>query len=234
MQKTDIEWVINKDGSRGFSANPVRGRCPHFGTSTCGTYCYAESFRIRNKWPEELSFHVEVLDAIARRKKPATIFMGSMIDLWADAIYRYWQDAIIETMRHAPQHTYLLCTKNPNFYYYDEFSPPPSNIWFGASITTVNQASTFSDTMRILRSKGYQTFFSAEPLMEDIAEYIDMEAISKIIIGAMTGKNPILPQRQWVEKIIEKANKAGIEVFVKNNLIEVYRELSPRWKFGGW
>jgi len=77
MQKSSIEWCQNPDGTRGFTSNPVKGKCP----VGC-KYCYAEKIRKHYGWPEKLSFHAEELSAIRRRKKPAGIFLGSMIELF--------------------------------------------------------------------------------------------------------------------------------------------------------
>ncbi len=79
MQKTNIEWVINPDGSQGYTSNPVRGECP-VGCS----YCYVKPLRTRYGWHKDIRFYPRELEAIRKRKKPAGIFLGSTIELFHD------------------------------------------------------------------------------------------------------------------------------------------------------
>lgn len=104
MHKTKIEYVD-------FTVNPITGKCPH-GCS----YCYAERMRKRFKWPEKMEFKIEVLRKIRRRKKPTSIFMGSMFDLFSDKIIESWIDNILYICKLCPQHTFLFLTKNPKRY----------------------------------------------------------------------------------------------------------------------
>ena len=60
-------------------------------------------------------------------------------------------------------------------------------------------------------------FVSFEPLLEDIGQYIDFNSIDWIIIGSQT--QPLkLPNKEWVYRIIDKADEQNIPVFLKNNL----------------
>ena len=219
MKKSKIEWTE-------FTANPIRGRCPHFGTAMCGTYCYA---RKRNpNWDKKPFFVPGVLDGINKRKKSATIFIGSVIDIWADAIPDKILKEIYGTAL-AAMHTILFCTKNPSRYYSAQIVS--SNIWFGASTPDASKAATFCDTLSILRSHGAQTYLSAEPLMEPIAKYLDPEAYGGIIIGAMTGTGSVKPKKQWVLDIITVST--GKPIFIKDNLLSIYPDL-PRLRETAW
>jgi Bacteriophage protein gp37 len=73
MNKTQIEWVINPDGSHGYTWNPVTG-C----LNGC-SYCYAAKMAKRFKQSFEPTFHEERLREPFKLKKPSTIFVGGWI-----------------------------------------------------------------------------------------------------------------------------------------------------------
>lgn len=100
MNKTAIEWCD-------FTVNPVVGKCPH----DCW-YCYAEPIR-KKMYPEEMQFLPERLKF---RKKPASIFIGSMFDIFADKVSSLWIYEIIRIVKLYRQHTFLFLTKNPERY----------------------------------------------------------------------------------------------------------------------
>jgi len=220
MQKTNIEWVINHDGSRGFTSNPIKGKCPHFATNKCGSYCYAEKIRNRFKQPRELSFHPGEFNKIIARKKPSTIFIGSAFDIFAEEVPSEWILKIYEVTRMAEQHKFIFLTKNPSRYY-SLPKPYPANVWLGASTPDANSCSTFCNTLKILKNNGAQTFVSAEPLLEPISEYIDFDAIDGIIVGALTGhKNALLQMAHMEVSAIKHnliASRSDATLFVKEN-----------------
>lgn len=210
MNKSGIEWTE-------FTSNPVSGKCRH----ACN-YCYAERIRRRFKQTEKLSWHPERLLAIEKRKKPATIFMGSMHDIFGDWIPDKWIAEIIKTAKDCPQHTFLFLTKNPKRYARFVF---PENCWLGYT----------DDGMQNLRNWVYMqhiknTFVSFEPLQGNKLN-VNFDIIGSVIIGAMTGLEAVKPERIWVEKIIEKAE--GKPVFIKNNLLSIFPDL-PRKQETAW
>jgi protein gp37 len=220
MNNTGIEWTQ-------FTANPIRGKCPHFGTPSCGIYCYAK--RRNPNWSKAPFFVPAVLDEIKKRKKPAVIFVGSVIDIWADAIPDEWVKEIYGVALATMQHTIVFCSKNPSRYYLAEIYR--RGIWFGASTPDANKTATFCDTLSILRGRGARTFISAEPLIEPIAKYLDTDAFDGIIIGAMTGPGAVKPEKQWITDIIDVS--AGKAIFLKDNMLELFPEL-PRLRETAW
>ena len=206
MNKSKIEWCD-------FTSNPIRGKCLH----GCW-YCYAERIRQRFNEPEEVCFHDSELGAIRRRKKPATIFIGSTHDIFGDWVTDAWIEAILSICKQKHEHTFLFLTKNPKRYLHFQF---PGNCWCGATVTEPADYFYY----------GPQTFVSIEPLMADIGPvHIGIE---QIIIGAMTGPNAVKPKREWVENIIDL--NPGKPIFVKDNLLKLFPDLSRRelaWPIG--
>lgn len=218
MQKTKIEWVINPDGSQGFTSNPIRGQCKHL----C-KYCYAERIRLRFKQqPAEMSWHPAELEKIERRKKPATFFMGSMYDIFGEWVSSEKIAMIIKTAINSPQHTFIFLTKNPRRY------PGfilPENCWAGYSddgLQKKNKDWSFYSGFK-------NQFISFEPLIGDRIN-IDFSRIDWAIIGALTDKKgrPVdSGNKDLIFKIIADAHFSNTPIFIKNSLYKLYPDL-PR------
>ena len=214
MQRSNIEWTE-------FVSNPIRGRCGHFGTSICGSYCYAEAIRTRFKQPAEMSWHPKELETIKRRKKPATIFMGSMYDIFGQWVPDNWICRIIQAAKKCPQHKFIFLTKNPARYTEFDF---PDNCYLGYSDDGTKDKRDWA----YLKGKR-NAFVSLEPLRGDKVN-IHTGIIQQVIIGAQTGAGAIKPSKEVVEEAIKAMDRAGIAVFLKNNLMHIYPDLPKRRK----
>lgn len=206
--KTSIEWVKNPDGTQGFTSNPVRGECP-VGCS----YCYVKPFRTRYGWHKDIRFYPEELEAICKRRKHAGIFLGSTIELFHNKTIQYMPE-IMETIRTCPQHRFYLLTKQPQNL--PQWSPFPDNCWVGVTATDnlmFQLALHHLDDVKVsLR------FISFEPLLNRIEDAHLVKGFDWVIIGAQT--KPYKPPKiEWVEEIVRAAGKAGIPVFLKDNLM---------------
>ena len=214
MNRTSIDWAQ-------YSWNAVTG-CLH----GCD-YCYARRIAERFHGPGGFkpAFHENRLDEPYKIKKPSRIFVGSMCDLFGDWVPNDWIYSVLATCEMNPQHQYLFLTKNPERYerlfIYDEKIKPHANWWLGATFDTANDTSTFRDHLWPLHEEGWHTWASAEPLLEDIASYMEWEdTIDWLVIGAMTGpgSKERQPQREWVRKLVVEADNYGIPVFMKRSL----------------
>lgn len=161
-------------------------------------------------------------------KKPSRVFVCSMADLFGDWVPDDWITQVLAACEAAPQHQYLFLTKNPmryeQLFIYQEKIKPHANWWLGATFDTANDTSTFRDHLWPLHEEGWHTWASAEPLLEDIAPYMDWgDTIDWLVIGAMTGpgsKNR-QPKGEWVEGLTEQAIAHGVPVFHKRSLASV-------------
>lgn len=144
--------------------------------------------------------------------------------------------AVFEACEKAPQHRYLFLTKNPKRYYDlaeqgDEPNgklPIASNMWFGTTITSVKDPIFWGD--------GWNTFLSIEPLLTDFKELtaaFSKTSIKWVIIGVETGnrKNKVVPEKAWIDNIVNNCDNNGIPVFMKDSLIPIVGEENMRREF---
>ncbi len=173
------------------------------------------------------TFHRYRLDIPARWKRPRNIFVCSMADLFGDWVPDEWIEEVLKACDKASQHRYLFLTKNPKRYRnLQELLPihrrPPhvAELWFGASYT--GEASYIHP-----RIYGpFSQFVSVEPLLKAPSE-ADCFGLATcndwVIIGAETGhrKGKVLPERAWIDKILEICERHHTPVFMKESLREI-------------
>jgi len=229
VNRTNIGWVINPDGSKGWSWNPVVGclkNCTYADADgNKEPYCYARQVAKRSKCPKcrtfEPHFHRERLENTAR--KPSTIFIGSMCDLWGDWVPAQWIKEIRVIVQNS-QHTLLTLTKNPKRYL--EFDLP-ENMWCGVTIEgtmeSLHRAEMFQYVWQQTKTfnKGFASF---EPLLEDCGECFSSafsEGVYKgIIIGPLNHKGQTVTKREWILNLTELAVEAGVPVFHKEECLK--------------
>lgn len=227
LTRTKIEWVKNPDGTQGFSANPIKGRCP-VGCKWC--YAWGEdnpqALVKRFKWDKTLRFEPKVLRDIEKRKAPSGIFMCSTMELFHFRIDEDWRSQILWTIRENERHRFYLLTKRPDQMPSPFFVP---HCWVGVTVTSSKDEWRYYGLA--LKPSVYLRFISFEPLLGALSNYEFpklKEEISWLILGAQTGgkkADRVIPKREWVEPILEQADKYKIPVFIKNNM----RGLVNQW-----
>lgn len=235
-QKTKIDWCDS-------SWNPITG-CLH----GC-PYCYARGMARRFGGKIITGHdHLYILDEPARRadgtinpypygfdptyhkyritipqewKKPQTIFVCSMADMFGDWVPEDWIDQIFTACLAAPQHRYLFLTKNGKRYMElakNGVLVDRENFWYGCSVTRPEEPFFFSDR--------HKTFASIEPILEPfdwVPGLNHIELPDWIITGAETGnrKGKVKPERDWLDGIINGCAEHHIPLFMKESLREL-------------
>lgn len=247
MNKTKIDWCDS-------TWNPVTG-CLH----SC-EYCYARGIANRFSGGKTLKYGVRTnLDEPIRidgkispypygfmptfhryrlndyiDKKGRNIFVCSMADLFGEWVPDSWIEEVFATCEKAPQHNYLFLTKNPERYARIEsegWLPKENNMWYGATCTNRKQLKRAATEFSYMDSK-YKTFFSIEPLLENITETLfwgvacEMRYMNWVIVGAESGrrKDKVLPDRTWIKSIINRCEDEAIPVFMKSSLADIWGE----------
>ena len=167
------------------------------------------------------TFHRYKLGEPQHWKKPRSIFVCSMADLFGEWVPDEWIREVFETCDAASQHRYIFLTKNPRRYYdliEKGVLTKHDNWWLGS---TIDRDSAKKQRFQMT---GYNSFTSIEPLLEPI--YVGLGSFGNdewVIIGAETGnrKKKVVPDRSWVDLIVSAANITGMKVFMKESLREI-------------
>ncbi len=202
-------------------------------------------------WPERLRDIGKPNDyGFSQVKKPKGIFVCDMSDLFGIGIPDEWTEQVLGEIMRWPEHRFYLLTKQ--YQNLVKFSPFPDNCFVGVSVTTNGDMTRALVNLTCIEAKT--KYISFEPLLGQIGMTDHMKIkglIDQVIIGAMTGtyesmkplllKYPALipmpygkkltlqPRIEWVEEIVGSADKAGVAVFLKDNLNSILGD--PRENF---
>lgn len=173
------------------------------------------------------TFHRYKLDTPHHWKKPRTIFVCSMADLFGDWVPDAWIQEVFEACEAAPQHRYIFLTKNPKRYaeLRAKGIQPPANGFIGTSATISAEAIARTRDLSECWNVLAQWFVSVEPIHERMSGEAleDLSAMHWVIIGAETGnrKGKVISERAWVQEIADTCAKVGTPVFMKESLREL-------------
>ena len=225
--------------------NNTEGRC-NSGGFNCWAYPLTKRFASRYPNGFKPTIYPEALLSPLYLKKPSRILCAFMGDLFWDCpqfapdrpIIRWegrelvainFEDAktlkemVFKICRACPQHTFLFLTKQPQNLI--KFSPFPDNCWVGVSAT--DQEMMYWAVHYLQQIKAKIKYLSFEPflqwkspkewLVNPLSDFLEYGGINQVIIGSQT--KPYKPPKiEWVQEIVEAADKAGIPVFEKDNL----------------
>ncbi|MEY2688195.1 MAG: hypothetical protein RL375_2393 [Pseudomonadota bacterium] len=197
--------------------NPVTG-C--YKISQGCKHCYAErmarrlklmgSARYVNEFTPTL--HWDLVDQPRRWKRPRTVFVNSMSDLFQVDVPFDFIQAVFATMVATPQHTYQILTKRSERLL--ELAPQlpwPGNVWMGVSVEDERVKGRVDD----LRHVGAAVrFLSCEPLIGPLPD-LDLQGIHWVIVGGESGPGARPMQPEWVEQIHRQCRRAGAAFFFK-------------------
>lgn len=136
----------------------------------------------------------------------------------------------MDAARENPQHRYIALTKRPDnlqqlrLKYHTVYSPAIlKGVYFGATLTSEVDLTARERYLR------YLDFLSIEPLLAPIKHLritLQYGSVKAIIIGAETGnrKYKVVPQKAWVDALVELAGQFGQAVFMKESLRPIMGE----------
>jgi len=187
-QKSKIEWTD-------LTWNPATG-CTKISPG-CKN-CYAERMAKRLKAMGQpnyangfkLTMHSHVLELPLKLKKPQTIFVNSMSDMFHKDISDKFIKSVFDVMIEAKQHTFQLLTKRPDRM--KEWSLKiygkkklPKHIWLGASIENQDYVKRVFD---LQKTPARVRFLSVEPLLGPINfKAYHLRGIHWVIVGGESG-----------------------------------------------
>ena len=208
--KTAIEWTDS-------TWNPVTG-CTKISPGC--KHCYAELFAERWRgipghhfeqgfelrlWPERLLLPLTW-------KKPRTIFVNSMSDLFHKNVPFAFIQRIFAVMRQAHWPQFQILTKRSerlaDCSSRIDWSP---NVWMGVSVE--NQDYTFR--IEHLRQTGAQVkFLSLEPLLGPLPS-LNLHGMDWVIVGGESGPGARPIETSWVVDLRDQCHRARVPFFFK-------------------
>lgn len=210
MAKSSIEWTES-------TWNPVTG-CTKI-SAGC-RHCYAERMAIRLQamgQPAytrgfEVVLHPDKLRLPLEWKKPSTIFVNSMSDLFHEDIPDEFILEVFATMRRASWHRFQVLTKRADrLEELDDVIDWPSNVWMGVTVERADYVSRI-DCLR--RSGACVKFLSCEPLLGPLPG-LDLAGIDWVIVGGESGPQSRPIEKAWVRDLRDQCTSADVPFFFK-------------------
>ena len=226
-RSTGIEWTES-------TWNPVTG-CTK--VSPGCKYCYAERMAERLRAMRQanyvngfaLTLQPHMLDLPLRWKKPQTIFVNSMSDLFHEAVPLHYIQKVFETMRKAWWHRFQILTKRAGrLRELDGSLEWAPNIWMGVSVETERYCPRIDD---LRRTHAITKFLSLEPLLGPL-QNLDLAGIDWVIVGGESGPRARPVDPEWVIDLRDQCRLSEVPFFFKQwggpNKKKAGRELEGR------
>src|SRR2546425_5139018 len=202
--------------------NPVRG-CTKIspGCAHCYAEVFAERFRGVKGHPYEYGFDPrlvpEKLDDPVRWKRPMTIFVNSMSDLFHEAVPDEFILEVAGVMVRADWHVYQVLTKRAERMKHLlnsqlRFAAIQSHIWWGVSVENKRHGMPRIDQLKAASVEV--RFLSIEPLLEDLGK-LDLKGIGWVIVGGESGPGARPMRKEWVLSVRDQCQNANVPFFFK-------------------
>ena len=160
----------------------------------------------------KLTLQPRMLELSLKWRKPQTIFVNSMSDLFHKDVAFEYIEKVFDVMKRASWHRFQVLTKRADRL--ARLSPLlkwPDNVWMGVSVETQK----YVDRIDHLRSTPAKTkFLSLEPLRGPLVD-LDLTGIDWTIVGGESGHGARPMKEEWVIDIREQCVAAGVAFFFK-------------------
>lgn len=205
-----IEWTES-------TWNPVTG-CTKISPGC--KHCYAErmAFRLKAMGQRnyvngfQLTVHEHVLEMPLRWKRPKTIFVNSMSDLFHKDVPLEFISKVFAVMVRASHHRFQVLTKrSKRLLDLSPRLPWPRNVWMGVSVENSDYLFRI-DHLR--QTDAHIKFVSFEPLLGPIHD-LDLEGIDWVIVGGESGPKARPMDPDWVREIRDRCLSARVPFFFK-------------------
>lgn len=169
-----------------------------------GSANYANGFR--------LTLHEQALELPLSWRKPQTIFVNSMSDLFHQEVPEAFVQRVFDVMNRAHWHRYQILTKrSARLRALSPELPWAAHIWMGVSVEDARYVRRIDD----LRETGaFTKFLSLEPLLGPLPG-LDLQGIDWVIVGGESGPKARPLDADWVRDIRDQCVEAEIPFFFK-------------------
>ena len=209
-QKSSIEWT-------GSTWNPITG-CNKISPGC--KFCYAERMAKRLKAMGsdnykngfKLTLHEHVLELPLSWKKPQTIFVNSMSDLFHKNVPTEFIQKVFDVMVRAHWHTFQVLTKrSERLLQLNKQLNWAKNIWMGVSVENEKYVKRI-DHLR--HTNAFIKFLSIEPLIGPIYN-LNLKNIEWVIVGGESGPRARPMLENWVLDIKDDCKEQKVPFFFK-------------------
>jgi protein gp37 len=178
--------------------------------------CYAERMALRfpKTFPNgfDLTLRPDALELPLHWRRPRTIFVNSMSDLFHVEVPDAYIAQVFGVMAKTPQHTYQVLTKRAERL--ARLAPRllwPSNVWMGVSVETPK----YCWRINCLRKTGAAVrFISAEPLLAALPN-LNLDGIQWLIAGGESQPGARAADTAWFEDLRDQCARGGVAFFLK-------------------
>lgn len=208
--KSPIEWTEA-------TWNPVTG-CTKISPGC--KHCYAELMALRLQRMGQKNYHdgfnlqlqPHMLEHPLKWKKPQSIFVNSMSDLFHKDVPLEYIQQVFGVMRRAHWHRFQVLTKRAErlALLSSQLDWAP-NVWMGVSVESQKYASRIDD---LRRTAARVKFLSLEPLLGPL-DNLDLGGIDWVIVGGESGAGARPLQEEWIIDIRNRCQAAGTAFFFK-------------------
>ena len=209
-QASSIEWTQN-------SWNPVTG-CTKISPGCKNCYAQRMARRLQAMGTPQYrnGFHLTLqpnaLGIPLKWKKPRTIFVNSMSDLFHKDVPLEFIQRVFAVMKEAAHHQFQVLTKRPEIALQHAGDLPwPPNVWLGTSV----ESSMYTERISTLRkTPAAIRFLSLEPLLGPIRR-LSLSGIHWVIVGGESGPGARPMEKAWVTQIRDRCIYYDVPFFFK-------------------
>jgi len=210
MASTKIEWTEA-------TWNPVTG-CTKISAGCLN--CYAERMALRLKAMGQPNYangfqvtcHPHTLEQPLYWKKPRTIFVNSMSDLFHEDVPDDFIASVFRVMKWAHWHRFQVLTKRAErLAKLASQLEWPANVWMGVSVEKQAVKCRIKSLQAV---PAAVRFLSIEPLLEWLSR-INLVGIHWVIVGGESGPGARPMEEAWVHGIKRQCEAAGVPFFFK-------------------
>lgn len=208
--KSTIEWTEA-------TWNPLTG-CTKISPGCKHCYAARLSNRLRamgnRKYTNgfDLTLHDSALEQPLLWKKPQTVFVNSMSDLFQKGVPLEFVHKVFAVMNEAQRHRFQILTKRSDrlleFNKKLQWGP---NIWMGVSVENKDYTYRIAD---LRKTDAQVKFLSLEPLLGPLKR-MNLKGIDWAIVGGESGPGARPMDPDWVLDIRDQCEKAGVPFFFK-------------------
>lgn len=147
-------------------------------------------------------------------RKPRTIFVNSMSDLFHEAVSDHFIEAVWKVMRETPRHQYQILTKRPermSKFVKNRILAVLPNVWLGTSVENIEVTERI-DHLR--NTPAAIRFISFEPLIGCVGN-VNLSGVQWAIVGGESGVGARAIREEWIDAIHRQCLASGTAFFFK-------------------